>query len=263
MMTKRNNILHRISFVPCALLTVLALAPAARADFTRSVDRTGTPYWDDAIINPDKKDFRDIVTTDDTGSRDWDFWSRGIEYTWGPSSGDSDYDPFEYVIPEFANDEFGIDFLSEDPHPVFELPRAKSIPTLLDRDAYTEQEIESLLKQAGRENASRIGKKEFKLDKNAAAAQILPPAFPRFPGCPFETETECHIWKTKPHVKETIANKPRIMPADNIDTLVNLANVGIEIPADSVDAAPLLNRYKLLRAAARSCCMDGITYKLK
>ncbi len=82
-------------------------------------------------------------------------------------------------------------------------------------------------------------------------------------GCPFETETECEIWRRKPIVRETVSPRsPRIR--DNaMDAFISAASCSGNIDATDPVAAPLLERYKMLMRSANACCTDGLAYALK
>jgi len=263
--------------------------PAYAEDLTRTIENTGVPWWDDSISNADKKDFRDRMWYDDANganqSRDWGYWTRGNDYAIGPNaamniSGDEstmfyngfwdpnvDYDAFEWrKLDEINRDYYGDGFrLAEDAHPVTALSRNQSLQVLSNHDADTESQIESLLAADGRKNASRVGQKEFQLIKGGSSEGN--PQFTalqlKYPGCPFDVESDCVIWTTKPHMIETVANKPKKMPAENMAILITLLQSGVTVTPDAIDAAPLLRRYRMLMAASRACCTDGMTWRLR
>ena len=82
-------------------------------------------------------------------------------------------------------------------------------------------------------------------------------------GCPFETETECEIWRRKPIVRETLSPRsPRLRDA-NVNAFINAADCNNHITANEEVAAPLLERYKMLMRSAQACCTDGMVYALK
>lgn len=82
-------------------------------------------------------------------------------------------------------------------------------------------------------------------------------------GCPFESVTECEIWRRKPIVHETVSPRSsRLRDASVVDFL-DAAHYDIDINASHPVAAPLLDRYKMLMRAANACCTDGMAYKLK
>lgn len=82
-------------------------------------------------------------------------------------------------------------------------------------------------------------------------------------GCPFETETECEIWRRKPIVRETLSPRsPRLRDA-NVAAFVNAAECNEHITANEAVSAPLLDRYKMLMRSAQACCTDGMVHALK
>ncbi|MCL2338461.1 MAG: hypothetical protein FWC51_00725 [Proteobacteria bacterium] len=294
--TRENFSVSKLSkLLVCSLFTLTLLhfytfTLSARAeDLTRTIENNGVPWWDDSIVTPDRKDFRDRMwwDTDEPANqaRDWGYWTRGNDYSTGPNaattiSGDEstmfyngfwdpnvDYDAFEWRgLDEINRDYYGTGFqLAEDAHAVTGLSRNQSLQVLTNHDADTEAQIAALLQADGRVGASRVGKKEFQLIKDGSSAGK--PQFSalqlKFPGCPFETVGDCTIWTRKPHMIETVANKPKKIPAENMDVLINLLHSGVTVPPDAIDAAPLLRRYRMLMAASRGCCTDGMTYRLR
>lgn len=82
-------------------------------------------------------------------------------------------------------------------------------------------------------------------------------------GCPFETLTECEIWRRKPIIRETVSPRSAKLRDTNIDEFLDAASCDVEIKANHHAAAPLLDRYKMLMRAASACCTDGMAYALK
>lgn len=82
-------------------------------------------------------------------------------------------------------------------------------------------------------------------------------------GCPFETETECNIWRRKPIVRETVSPRSPKIRAENMAEFIAAAQCDANISASNPAAAPLLARYKMLMQSARACCTDGMAYALK
>lgn len=82
-------------------------------------------------------------------------------------------------------------------------------------------------------------------------------------GCPFETQTECEIWRRKPIIRETVSPRsPNILP-DRMDAFIAAARCDADIDASADVAAPLLARYKMLMRSANACCTDGMVYALR
>lgn len=82
-------------------------------------------------------------------------------------------------------------------------------------------------------------------------------------GCPFETETECEIWRRKPIVHEAVAPRSKTIRAYNMNPLVDALQCDANLDANSPVAAPLLERYKMLMKSAQACCTDGMAYALR
>lgn len=82
-------------------------------------------------------------------------------------------------------------------------------------------------------------------------------------GCPFDTESECEIWRSKPIVRENVSPRsPKIRDDKMNEFLANLDLAG-GIDANSDAAAPLVARYKMLMNSARACCTEGMVYSLR
>ena len=82
-------------------------------------------------------------------------------------------------------------------------------------------------------------------------------------GCPFETETECNIWRRKPIIRETVSPRsPKIRDDKMYDFVSEISCTG-DIDSNSAAAAPLIDRYKMLMNSARACCTEGMIYSLR
>ena len=82
-------------------------------------------------------------------------------------------------------------------------------------------------------------------------------------GCPFETETECNIWRRKPIIRESVSPRsPKIRDINMAEILFTVDQNG-RLDANSLTAAPLLERYKMLMRSAYACCTEGMKYSLK
>lgn len=94
-------------------------------------------------------------------------------------------------------------------------------------------------------------------------SQVVNVTFACDDGCPFETETECNIWRRKPIIRETVAPRsPKIRRA-NLGEFIEAARCNKNLTASDPVAAPLLDRYKMLMRSAQACCTDGMAYSLK
>lgn len=93
--------------------------------------------------------------------------------------------------------------------------------------------------------------------------EIVKVTFGTVDNCPFESETECEIWRRKPIVRETVSPRSPKINAMNMDEFITAARCNKTIRADDPAAAPLLQRYKMLMKSANACCTDGMAYSLK
>ena len=93
--------------------------------------------------------------------------------------------------------------------------------------------------------------------------EVVKITFGRSDGCPFETETECEIWRRKPIVRETVSPRSPKIRADKIYDFISAAQCNENITANEAVSAPLLERYKMLMNSANACCTDGMAYSLK
>lgn len=93
--------------------------------------------------------------------------------------------------------------------------------------------------------------------------ELVTITFGRSDGCPFESETECEIWRRKPIIRETVSPRSPRIRADKMDEFINAARCNENITANNPVAAPLLERYKMLMSSANACCTDGMAYSLK
>ncbi len=93
--------------------------------------------------------------------------------------------------------------------------------------------------------------------------QIVAATFGQMDGCPFESETECQIWRRKPMIRETVAPRSAKIRPELLDSFIAKAKCNKNIQASDPTAAPLLERYKILMRSAQACCTDGMAYSLK
>lgn len=214
--------------------------PYKTRGYDKTVDwRNGVPIWDDSIVSYKSKDFSDwfLEPMDELYIRDADA-------------------PTETTV---AVDE--VDMVA-----LYNQNMADA--------ATTRERIEELLTpQKPSEN----------LWSNAPAAPFVAPTLPapkpeytaqdlsevvqitfgNNDGCPFESETECEIWRRKPIVRETVSPRSPKIRASNMNAFINAARCNEEISANDPVAAPLLARYKMLMNSANACCTDGMAYSLK
>ena len=94
-------------------------------------------------------------------------------------------------------------------------------------------------------------------------SRLVTVVFGRADGCPFDSETECQIWRRKPIIRETVAPRSPLIRAEKMDEFIDAARCDKNITANNPLAAPLLERYKMLMGSANACCTDGMVYSLK
>ena len=94
-------------------------------------------------------------------------------------------------------------------------------------------------------------------------SQVVEIAFGRTDGCPFDSETECEIWRRKPIIRETVSPRSPTIRQDSLNAFISAAKCNSSIKATEAVAAPLLERYKMLMRSANACCTDGLVYSLK
>lgn len=93
--------------------------------------------------------------------------------------------------------------------------------------------------------------------------ELVTVTFGRSDGCPFESDTECEIWRRKPIIRETVSPRSPRIRADKMAEFIVAARCNKNITANDPLAAPLLERYKMLMSSANACCTDGMAYSLK
>ncbi|MBQ6736493.1 MAG: hypothetical protein IJQ90_03340 [Alphaproteobacteria bacterium] len=189
--------------------------------------KNGVPLWDDSISDYRTKDFRDWMLTD-------------MPELYLRESDDTE-------LVEMYND------------------------TMTDA-AETRARIEELLSpQKPTENlwvdtpVETCAPATFAPDPKYTAQDMSTPIRTAFgdDGCPFETETECNIWRRKPIIRETVSPRSPKIRADKMYEILSSANCNGELDANSAAAAPLVERYKMLMNSARACCVEGMKYSLR
>ena len=81
--------------------------------------------------------------------------------------------------------------------------------------------------------------------------------------CPFETEFECKAWKIKPQINEIVTPKNPKIKKSKMNKILLAIKENKELETENIIFEPLLERYKILMRSARSCCTEGMIYKLK
>lgn len=186
--------------------------------------RNGIPLWDDSISDYTKKDFRDWMLDD-------------LPELYVRDASDTE-------LVELYND-------------------------TMTRAADTRNRIEELL-------APNRPSPNLWLDKTPCSSAYAPnPAYTAQDlsvpirtafggdGCPFETETECNIWRRKPIIRETVSPRSPKIRDDKMMEFISAVQCSGDIDASSPIAAPLVERYKMLMRSATACCTEGMKYSLK
>ena len=94
-------------------------------------------------------------------------------------------------------------------------------------------------------------------------SDVIAETFGRSDGCPFDTDSDCEIWRKKPMYSESVAPHSPKIANEKIDAFIDAIGCDAEISANDDVAQPLLARYKMLMQSANACCTDGFVYKLK
>ena len=81
--------------------------------------------------------------------------------------------------------------------------------------------------------------------------------------CPFETKEECMIWLSKPMFSTTVVPRNPHLNYIKIDGILATLTFNGDISANDEMAKPLLNRYLSLMRASRTCCNEGIIYRMR
>lgn len=220
--------------------------------FDKTVDwRDGVPIWDDSIVNYKKKDFSDWYLEPAP-----EIYLREID------------SPAESVMARYGT-----------PPALIEETESIDAVALYNQNmsdaAATRARVEELLMpNKPAENLWTDTLVVNNVDLPAIPAprpeyvaqdmtEVVAIAFGAGDGCPFDSETECEIWRRKPMVRETVAPRsPKVRP-ELLDAFIAKAKCNKEIKASDPTAAPLLDRYKMLMRSAQACCTNGMAYSLK
>ncbi len=219
--------------------------------YDKTVDwRDGVPIWDDSIVNYKKKEFSDWYLEPAP-----EIYLREID------------SPAESVFASYGTPPAVMEAESVD---VVELYNQN-----MSDAAATRARVEELLApQRPTENlwadtlvVNNVTTPAVPCIKPEYTAQdmteVVAMAFGAGDGCPFDTETECEIWRRKPMVRETVAPRSTKLRPELLDAFITKAKCNKDIQATDPAAAPLLDRYKMLMRSAQACCTDGMAYSLK
>ena len=262
---------HELVIAPCAA------APTQK--YYRSIDEEAVPVWDEFVPVNDKTNYEDSYDVGKSSPGEWNWWNTNEYHNMDGLNMDKFWDPtVDYKAFEFYTERENLDgknmILTDKrscpfadsveckkwlgtPHIVEILPSSVGFIPIERKKTDAEIEVEKLLKSKSARKEMREKWYPAKQHNNMWVSD------PDFQGCPFETEAECMIWKSKPTIPETLSNqKPMISPA-YIDDIIAVARAGKQITADMKNARPLVDRYRSLLAAARACCTSGLIYNLR
>lgn len=201
----------------------------------KTVDwRNGVPVWDDSISDYRTKDFRDWVLKrlPELYIRDSDDPELAKLY----NATVEDANATRARIEEILGNKPDVKTCDRDP----DITLTTTFPNIPSPNCYAAQDLTVPVQNAF----------------GAAALEIDD-------GCPFETETECNIWRRKPIIRETVSPRsPKIRDINMMEILMAFNQNG-HLDANSVAAAPLLDRYKMLMRSASACCTEGMKYSLR
>ncbi|MBP5363895.1 MAG: hypothetical protein J6Y49_00900 [Alphaproteobacteria bacterium] len=229
----------------------------------KTVDwRDGVPIWDDSIAHYRRKDFSDwflepspeiyLREVDAPSQQRYQAQATYQTYPAYPAVQSYQTDPaialYNQNMADAAATRARIDELLEPQRPQFNFwadegcndevavaPAVVSHPVYAPAPKYTAQDL----------------------------TQVVSYTFGRSDGCPFDSETECEIWRRKPIIRETVSPRSPVIRADSLNAFVYVADRNPSITANDPISAPLLDRYKMLMRSANACCTDGLVYSLK
>lgn len=185
--------------------------------------RDGVPIWDDSISNYKKKDFRDWML-------------KQLPEIYVRDSGDTELvELYNDTMNDAADTRARIEELLSPSRPSEDLWEEDTDNAKPCNVAYTAQDL----------------------------TETVAATFGNTDGCPFETETECNIWRRKPIIRENVSPRSPKIRNDKMYDFISEIGCSGEIDANSPTAAPLIERYKMLMNSARACCTEGMIYSLR
>lgn len=199
--------------------------------------KNGVPIWDDSISNYEKKDFRDWMLSD-------------LPELYLRESDDTELvELYNDTMNDAAETRARIEELLNPQKPSGNLWLDTPTTEIVDASAPCDTPAQPT----------------FAPDPKYVAQDMSAPIRTAFgdDGCPFETETECNIWRRKPIIRETVSPRSPKIRTDKMYELLSAANCNGELDANSPAAAPLVERYKMLMNSARACCIEGMKYSLR
>ncbi|MBO7509376.1 MAG: hypothetical protein J6T57_03835 [Alphaproteobacteria bacterium] len=200
--------------------------------------KNGIPIWDDSISDYNAKDFRDwmLEPLPEVYFRYTDDELTGL---------------YEDTMSDAADTRARIEELLGANRPCSDAaPTPACMPAPVCNDAYPAAACNGQYSSNGAYGAS-------------GTVYALNTDYKSTDGCPFETETECNIWRRKPIIREIVAPRsPKIRDDKMMQFLSDVNCNGVAVGGTAA-SAPLVERYKMLMKAARACCTEGMAYSLR
>lgn len=219
--------------------------------YDKTVDwRDGVPVWDDSIVNYKKKDFSDWYLEPSP-----EIYLRETDVT--TTSQPSAIDLYNQNMADAAATRARIEEILNPQKPCDNL-WLDTTDTVAPM-AVTEQPAPCTACNGGTVQMPAPRPEYVAQDMT----QIVNTFFGRPDGCPFESDTECEIWRRKPIIRETVSPRSPQIRADKMEEFLAAVRCNKEVSANDAIAAPLLDRYKMLMRSANACCTDGMVYSLK
>lgn len=81
--------------------------------------------------------------------------------------------------------------------------------------------------------------------------------------CPFDTDTECDIWRTKPIVREALVPRSSQIIDSKMNEFLSAFQAAGDITGNDAAATPFVERYKILMKSSHACYVSGMTHQLK
>ena len=217
----------------------------------KTVDwRDGVPIWDDSIAHYRRKDFSDWFLEPSP-----EIYLREVDAPSYAYNTDPAIDLYNQNMADAAATRARIDELLMPNKPQF--------------NAWTddEEDCDDTQSMVVSNNVYAPSPKYTAQDMTEIVNVAFGPAsystYSAYDGCPFNSETECEIWRRKPIVRETVSPRSPTIRPDLISAFIEKAKCNPTIKASEPVAAPLLDRYKMLMRSANACCTDGLVYSLK
>ena len=135
-----------------------------------------------------------------------------------------------------------------------------TVRAVVEQETIVEKQEPVIVEQA---TITEIAQPVVSVQQETVAMPVIPVALVADDGCPFDSETECEIWRRKPIVRETVSPRSTKLRATNVTEFLDVIKCNKNISASHPAAAPLLDRYKMLLNSANACCTDGMAYELK